>query len=240
MITRLRLLHADRLPFCILPRHTETKIGVTRFVHARRDVDAESPSMPPIMAAAAARIMIIIAAATAFFVVISAAAVFLMIFIAAATGIVVAAWHGAATAWSMAAIVVVAAAAAIVVVAATITTVISAAATITSTCVNKTEGIPRSEFDQVAIIYRAILPQSATRTLFGVLFHQIGRLKELESENARLKKIVAQQALDIDALKELLRKKRPQETHLQCFPTSHSPWVVNDHPRQGANAGRGS
>ena len=163
--------------------------------------------MPPIMAAAAARIMIIIAVATAFFVVISAAAVFLMIFIAAATGIVVAAWHGAATTWSMAAIVVVAAAAAIVVVAATITTVMSAAATITSTCVNKTEGIPRSEFDQVAIIYLGVsLPQSATRTLFGVLFHQIGRLKELESENARLKKIVAQQALDIDALKELLRK----------------------------------
>ncbi len=32
------------------------------------------------------------------------------------------------------------------------------------------------------------------------------RLKELEKENARLKKIVAQQAMDIDALKELSRK----------------------------------
>jgi putative transposase len=32
------------------------------------------------------------------------------------------------------------------------------------------------------------------------------RLKELEKENARLKKIVAQQALDLDALKELARK----------------------------------
>ena len=30
------------------------------------------------------------------------------------------------------------------------------------------------------------------------------RLKELESENSRLKKIVAQQALDIEALKDLL------------------------------------
>jgi len=33
------------------------------------------------------------------------------------------------------------------------------------------------------------------------------RNEELEAENARLKRIVAQQALDIDAIKELLRKK---------------------------------
>jgi putative transposase len=33
------------------------------------------------------------------------------------------------------------------------------------------------------------------------------RLRELESENARLKKIVAQQMLDNDALKDLLTKK---------------------------------
>ncbi len=33
------------------------------------------------------------------------------------------------------------------------------------------------------------------------------RLRELEAENARLKRIVAQQALDNDAMKELLRKK---------------------------------
>jgi putative transposase len=33
------------------------------------------------------------------------------------------------------------------------------------------------------------------------------RLKELEQENARLKKIVAQQALDIDALKDVLGKE---------------------------------
>jgi len=32
------------------------------------------------------------------------------------------------------------------------------------------------------------------------------RLKELESENARLKKIVADQAVDIDILKEVSRK----------------------------------
>jgi len=35
---------------------------------------------------------------------------------------------------------------------------------------------------------------------------QLRRLKELEAENARLKKIVAQQALDMDALKDLLGK----------------------------------
>jgi len=33
------------------------------------------------------------------------------------------------------------------------------------------------------------------------------RLKELEKENARLKRIVADQAMDLDSLKELLRKK---------------------------------
>ena len=36
---------------------------------------------------------------------------------------------------------------------------------------------------------------------------QLQRLRELEAENARLKKIVAQQLLDNDALKELLAKK---------------------------------
>jgi putative transposase len=36
---------------------------------------------------------------------------------------------------------------------------------------------------------------------------EIRRLRELEAENARLKKIVAQQALDIDALKDVLAQK---------------------------------
>jgi putative transposase len=36
---------------------------------------------------------------------------------------------------------------------------------------------------------------------------ELRRLKELEQENARLKKIVAQQALDIDALKDVLGKE---------------------------------
>lgn len=40
----------------------------------------------------------------------------------------------------------------------------------------------------------------------GMEASQLKRLKELETENIRLKKIVAQQALDIDALKDLLGK----------------------------------
>jgi len=41
----------------------------------------------------------------------------------------------------------------------------------------------------------------------GMDVSEARRLKELEAENARLKRIVAQQALDNDAMKELLRKK---------------------------------
>jgi putative transposase len=41
----------------------------------------------------------------------------------------------------------------------------------------------------------------------GLETAELQRLRELESENSRLKRIVAQQALDIDALKELLTKK---------------------------------
>ena len=36
---------------------------------------------------------------------------------------------------------------------------------------------------------------------------EVKRLRQLEDENARLKKIVAQQAMDNDTLKELLSKK---------------------------------
>jgi len=36
---------------------------------------------------------------------------------------------------------------------------------------------------------------------------EVRRLKELAAENRRLKRIVAQQAMDNDALKELLRGK---------------------------------
>lgn len=41
----------------------------------------------------------------------------------------------------------------------------------------------------------------------GVSSSEARRLKELESENARLKKLVAEQALDIDILKEVNRGK---------------------------------
>jgi putative transposase len=40
----------------------------------------------------------------------------------------------------------------------------------------------------------------------GMKADAMKRLKELESENARLKKIVAEQAVDIDILKEVSRK----------------------------------
>jgi putative transposase len=36
---------------------------------------------------------------------------------------------------------------------------------------------------------------------------ELRRLRELEAENTRLKRIVAQQALDIDALKDVVSKK---------------------------------
>ena len=41
----------------------------------------------------------------------------------------------------------------------------------------------------------------------GLDTSELQRLRELEAENQRPKKIVAQQALDIDALKELVSKK---------------------------------
>ena len=41
----------------------------------------------------------------------------------------------------------------------------------------------------------------------GMEVNEARRLKALEEENGRLKKIVAQQALDLDALKAVLSKK---------------------------------
>ncbi len=40
----------------------------------------------------------------------------------------------------------------------------------------------------------------------GLERSEAGRLKALESENARLKRLVAEQALDLQALRDLLRK----------------------------------
>jgi putative transposase len=41
----------------------------------------------------------------------------------------------------------------------------------------------------------------------GLETSELQRLRLLEAENSRLKRIVAQQALDLDALKELVAKK---------------------------------
>ena len=41
----------------------------------------------------------------------------------------------------------------------------------------------------------------------GLEVNEARRLRQLEEENGRLKKIVAQQALDLDALKVVLSKK---------------------------------
>jgi putative transposase len=41
----------------------------------------------------------------------------------------------------------------------------------------------------------------------GLEVNEARRLRQLEDENGRLKKIVAQQALDLDALKMVLSKK---------------------------------
>ncbi len=41
----------------------------------------------------------------------------------------------------------------------------------------------------------------------GLETSELQRLRELEAENSRLKRIVAQQALDIDVLKEVVSKK---------------------------------
>ena len=40
----------------------------------------------------------------------------------------------------------------------------------------------------------------------GLERNEAGRLKALEDENARLKRLVAEQALDLQALRDLLRK----------------------------------
>ncbi len=41
----------------------------------------------------------------------------------------------------------------------------------------------------------------------GMSVHEAQRLKELEKENARLKRLLAERLLELDLLKELLQKK---------------------------------
>lgn len=50
----------------------------------------------------------------------------------------------------------------------------------------------------------------------GLEASELQRLRELEAENSRLKKIVAQQALDIDALKELVSKNGKPSNTTRC------------------------
>jgi putative transposase len=42
----------------------------------------------------------------------------------------------------------------------------------------------------------------------GLTISEVQRLRELEKENARLKRLLAERDLEVDALKELLSKKR--------------------------------
>ena len=42
----------------------------------------------------------------------------------------------------------------------------------------------------------------------GMSVNEVQRLKELEKENARLKRLLAERDLEVDALKELLAKKQ--------------------------------
>ncbi|MCG3197578.1 MAG: hypothetical protein GHCLOJNM_02065 [bacterium] len=62
-------------------------------------------------------------------------------------------------------------------------------------------GVAREKGVTEATIYR-------WRQRYGGLSRsELSRLRELEQENTRLKRIVAQQAMDIDGLKELVRGK---------------------------------
>jgi len=68
------------------------------------------------------------------------------------------------------------------------------------------EGIPVAEICRKAGISQATY-FNWKKKYSGMMPSEMKRLRELEDENSRLKRIVAPQALDIDALKELLAKK---------------------------------
>ena len=46
------------------------------------------------------------------------------------------------------------------------------------------------------------------KTYTGMSVSEIQRLKDLEKENSRLKRLLAERMLEVDALKEILAKKR--------------------------------
>jgi putative transposase len=65
--------------------------------------------------------------------------------------------------------------------------------TITAIC--RTHGIAENTFYRWRKVYG------------GMSVNEVQRLKELEKENARLKRLLAERDLEVDALKELLAKK---------------------------------
>ncbi len=69
--------------------------------------------------------------------------------------------------------------------------------TIATLC--RTYGIAENTFDQGAPGWR--------KAYGGMAINEAQRLKELEKENGRLKRILAERLLEIDLLKELLEKK---------------------------------
>ena len=48
------------------------------------------------------------------------------------------------------------------------------------------------------------------KTYGGMSVAEVQRLKELEKENTRLKRLLAERMLEVDALKELVAKKTPR------------------------------
>jgi putative transposase len=46
------------------------------------------------------------------------------------------------------------------------------------------------------------------KTYSGMSIAEVQRLKDLEKENSRLKRLLAERMLEVDALKEILAKKR--------------------------------
>lgn len=65
----------------------------------------------------------------------------------------------------------------------------------------------------------------------GLETSELQRLRELEAENSRLKKIVAQQVLDMDALKEFNAKNGKPSDATPSRPTSSQPTRVVTTPR---------
>jgi putative transposase len=69
-------------------------------------------------------------------------------------------------------------------------------------------GISRSRSRIVAVIRACVRARAFRRKRFGTLEPaDVKRLRQVEQENGRLKKMVADRDLEIDVLKEITRKK---------------------------------